>query len=51
MGLWKLEFGAPHQALQGETDSLLDDHLLTHIMLGLQVGGEEHQERTATPLQ
>ena len=28
MGLWKLESGAPQQALQEATDPLLDDHLL-----------------------
>ena len=51
MGMWKLESWAPHQALQGETDPLLDDHLLAHILLGLRVGGEEHQAQTATSLQ
>ena len=35
MGLWKLESKAPYQALQGESDPLLDDHLLAHLLLGL----------------
>ena len=39
MGLWKLESEAPHQALQGETDPLLDGYLLSHLLLGLQLGG------------
>ena len=51
MGLYKLESGDLHKALRGKTNPKHDDHRLAHSLLGLRVGGEEHQAQTATSQQ